>query len=59
MVVRADVTTRSTGNAVPIATERGYVFDVRDGLVTRFAWFNNADEALAAAKASEQSEAGR
>src|SRR5205807_706207 len=52
VVVRASVTTRSNANAVPIATERGYVFHVRDGLVTRFAWFNSADEALASATAS-------
>lgn len=40
------VATRSRGHAVPVEAERGYVFDVRDGRVTRFAWFNDAVQAL-------------
>jgi ketosteroid isomerase-like protein len=40
------VATRSRGNAVPIEAERGYVFDIRKGKVTRFAWFNDGAQAL-------------
>ena|SRR6476659_1477290 len=50
VVVRAHVATRSLGNSVPIEAERGYLFDVRNGRVTRFAWFNDPAEALAAMK---------
>jgi ketosteroid isomerase-like protein len=50
VVVRAHVTTESKGNAVPIAAQRGYVFDVHDGRITRFMWFNDPAEALAAAQ---------
>ncbi len=46
VLVRGMVKTRSHGNAVPIEAERGYVFDVRDGKVFRFAWFNDPAEAL-------------
>ena len=46
VLVRAHVKTRSHGNAVPIETERGYVFDIREGRVVRFAWFNDFDDAL-------------
>jgi ketosteroid isomerase-like protein len=46
VVVRAHVKTRSHGNAVPIEAERGYVFDIRDGRVLRFAWFNDFAGAL-------------
>jgi ketosteroid isomerase-like protein len=48
VAVTARVTTRSLGNDVPIDTERGYVFDIRDGKVVRWAWFNNPTEALEA-----------
>ena len=44
--VRAWVKTRSHANDVPIEAERGYVFDVRDGKVLRFAWFNDPADAL-------------
>jgi len=46
VAVTARVSTRSLGNDVPIEAERGYVFDVRDGRVVRFAWFNDPAEAL-------------
>ena len=46
VLVKARVRTRSSGNAVPIEAERGYVFDIRDGRVTRFAWFNKYADAL-------------
>jgi ketosteroid isomerase-like protein len=48
VAVRARVTTRSLGNNVPIDAERGYVFDIRDGKIVRFAWFNDPAEALEA-----------
>jgi ketosteroid isomerase-like protein len=48
VVVRARVATRSHGTSVPIEAERGYVFAVRDGKVTSFAWFNDPREALKA-----------
>jgi ketosteroid isomerase-like protein len=53
VVVTARVATRSVGSAVPIEAERGYVFDVRDGQITRFAWFNHPGEALKAAGRQE------
>src|SRR5271167_504916 len=46
VAVRARVATRSKGNDVPIDADRGYVFDIRDGKVIRFAWFNDPGEAL-------------
>ncbi len=46
VLVRAHVRTRSLGNAVPIEAERGYVFEVRDGKVRSFAWFNDPADAL-------------
>jgi len=48
VAVRARVTIRSSGNDVPIDTERGYLFDIRDGKVVRWAWFNDPAEALEA-----------
>ena len=48
VAVTARVATRSAGVSVPIDAERGYVFDVREGKVTRFAWFNDPREALKA-----------
>jgi hypothetical protein len=48
MAVRARVTGRSSVNDLPIDTERGYVFDIRDGKVVRWAWFNDPAEALKA-----------
>ena len=53
VAVRARVTTRSTGNNVPIDAERGYVFDIRDGKIVRFAWFNDPAEALEAVGLAE------
>jgi ketosteroid isomerase-like protein len=50
VVVVARVATRSTGTDVPIEADRGYVFDLRAGLVTRFAWFNQPEDALAYAR---------
>jgi ketosteroid isomerase-like protein len=48
VAVTATVATRSHANGVRIVAQRGYVFDVRDGKVVRFAWFNSPGEALEA-----------
>jgi ketosteroid isomerase-like protein len=48
VLVTATVTTRSRANAIPISAGRGYVFDVRDGKITRFAWFNDPADAIRA-----------
>jgi ketosteroid isomerase-like protein len=53
VAVRARVTARSLGNDVPIDAERGYVFDIRDGKVVRWAWFNDPTEALKAVGLAE------
>jgi len=45
VLVRARMRTRSHGNAVPLEAERGFVFDIRDGRVVRFAWFNDLADA--------------
>jgi uncharacterized protein len=37
---------RSAGNEVPVDAARGYVFDLRDGKIIRFAWFSDPAEAL-------------
>jgi ketosteroid isomerase-like protein len=47
VAVTAHVSTSSKGNAIRIDADRGYLFDVRDGKITRFAWFNSAQEAIA------------
>jgi hypothetical protein len=46
VAVTARVSTSSKGHGVPIEAERGYLFDVRDGKITRFAWFNTPQEAI-------------
>jgi ketosteroid isomerase-like protein len=46
VAVTARVSTSSRGQAVPIEAQRGYLFDVRDGKITRFAWFNTPQEAI-------------
>jgi ketosteroid isomerase-like protein len=48
VAVRARVVARGLGSNVEVDTERGYVFEVRDGKVVRFAWFNDPLEALKA-----------
>ena len=52
VLVKARVRTRSHANEVPIEAERGYVFDIRDGKVTRFAWFNDFADAAEYAETS-------
>jgi|SRR6185437_11162778 len=48
VAVRVRVIARGVGSSVEVVAERGYVFDLRDGRVVRFSWFNEAREALAA-----------
>ncbi len=48
VAVRVRVVARGVGSSVEIDVERGYVFEIRDGKVTRFAWFNEPLEALEA-----------
>ena len=45
VAVRARVVAAGVGSDVEFDTEHGYVFDVRDGKVTRFTWFNHPREA--------------
>ena len=53
IAVTASMASRSKASEFPIDAQRGYVFDLRDGKVTRFAWFNDPSEALAAVGVSE------
>jgi ketosteroid isomerase-like protein len=48
VAVRVRVAARGVGSSVEVDAERGYVFDVRDGKIVRFAWFNEPLEALKA-----------
>jgi len=53
VAVRVRVIARGVGSSVEVDAERGYVFDVRDGKIVRFAWFNEPLEALEAAGLEE------
>lgn len=48
VAVRVRVVARGVGSNVEVDTERGYVFDIRNGRIVRYAWFNDPDEALKA-----------
>jgi ketosteroid isomerase-like protein len=48
VAVRVRVVARGVGSSVEVDAERGYVFDVRDGKIVRFAWFNEPSEAVKA-----------
>jgi ketosteroid isomerase-like protein len=48
VAVRVRVIARGAGSSVEVDAERGYAFEVRDGKVVRFAWFNEPLEALEA-----------
>jgi ketosteroid isomerase-like protein len=48
VAVRARVLARGVSSSLEVDTERGYAFEVRDGRVARFAWFNDPAEALEA-----------
>ena len=53
VAVRVRVVARGVGSSVEVDVERGYVFEVRDGKVVRFAWFNDPQEALEAVGLAE------
>jgi ketosteroid isomerase-like protein len=54
VAVRVRVRARGAGSDIALDSERGYLFDVLDGRVVRFAWFNEPREALEAAGLTEQ-----
>jgi uncharacterized protein len=49
VAVRVRVVARGGGSDIELDTERGYLFDVRNGRIVRYAWFNKPHEALEAA----------
>ena len=53
VAVRVRVVARGVGSSVEVDTERGYAFEVRNGKVVRFAWFNDPLEALKAVGLAE------
>ncbi len=53
VAVRTRVIASGVGSSAEIDVERGYVFDVREGKVVRFAWFNEPLEALEAVGLTE------
>jgi ketosteroid isomerase-like protein len=48
VAVRVRVVACGVGSSVEVDVERGYVFEVRDGKIVRFAWFTEPLEALEA-----------
>jgi hypothetical protein len=48
VAVRVRVVARGAGSDIELDTERGYLFDVLNGRIVRFAWFNKPHEALEA-----------
>jgi ketosteroid isomerase-like protein len=48
IAVSATMSSRGGGSEFPIETRRGYVFELRDGRVTRFSWFTDPLEAIEA-----------
>jgi ketosteroid isomerase-like protein len=58
IVVTGWMLARSAGNQVPVDAERGYVFDLRDGKIIRFAWFSDPAEALREVGVGEQGSRG-
>jgi ketosteroid isomerase-like protein len=53
VAVRVRVVARGVGSSVEVDVERGYVFEIRDGKIARFAWFNEPPEALQAVGLAE------
>ena len=53
VAVRVRVVARGVGSNVEVDVERGYVFEVRDGKIIRFAWFNEPLESLEAVGLAE------
>ena len=54
VVVIAKQLMQGSSSGAEIETRMGYVWTVTEGKATRFRWFNDAAEALAAAGVSEQ-----
>ena len=54
VAVRVRVVARGAGSDIELDTERGYVFDLLDGRIVRYRWFNKPREALEAAGLAEQ-----
>ena len=48
IAVKAHMRSLGAGTEFPLGAQRGYVFDVRDGKVTRFEWFMHPSEAVEA-----------
>jgi ketosteroid isomerase-like protein len=48
VAVRVRLLARGVGSSIEVDAERGYVFDLRNGKVVRFEWFNDFLEALKA-----------
>ena len=53
VAVRVRVVARGVGSSAEVDVERGYLFEVRDGKIVRFAWFNEPLEALQAVGLAE------
>src|SRR6478752_3432064 len=53
VAVRVRVVARGVGSSAEVDVERGYLFEVRDGKIVRFAWFNEPLEALKAVGLAE------
>ena len=49
VVVVATFATRGRGSGIEFEQEQGHVWTVREGKATRFQWFNDPNEAFAAA----------
>jgi len=54
VVVIARVRGRGRGSGLPVDWRHGYIWTVRDGQAVRFRWFNQPQEALAAAGLRER-----
>jgi len=48
VAVSVRVIARGAGSSVEVDTDRGYAFEVRNGRIVRYAWFNEPSEALKA-----------
>lgn len=52
-VVVIGLASGTSASGVEVKWRQGYVWTVRDGIAVRFCWFNDPDEALAAAGIAE------
>ena len=55
IAVSATMSSHGGGSEFPIVTQRGYVFELRDGRVTRFSWFTDPLQAIEAVGLSADS----